>query len=166
MARRYIRKAAGYYARRYNSMINSGFEDWEAHEIVYGGNYRTFRRNKALGKNDPAIYIQRMMTWRRLYVGNLKRLGRSPEQIHNAILRLYETKGWLTHPKALAVPGVRRDPLAMLRAFRKAAMDAGDYRRPTKKGSHHALKRRDVANQGKKRARKSFLEKYEEGRGR
>ena len=163
---KYKRLKTGYYARRYDHMIESGFEPFEAQELVYGAHYRTFKRNRALGKQDPALYLQRMIKWRKLYVGNLKRAGKSPEQIHNAIMRLYERKKWLTHPEHLKVPGVRRDPLAMLRSFRHSAIASGEYVRPPKKGSHHKiLTKGAVSKQGKKRAKRTALQRYAEGRG-
>ncbi|MBU1173698.1 MAG: hypothetical protein KKD44_29355 [Proteobacteria bacterium] len=163
---KYKRKSTGYYAQRYNLLLKSGFEDWEAMEIVYGTRYTTFRRNKALGKTDPAIYLQRMIRSRRLYVGNLRRRGYSPDEIHRAILNLYEKKGWFSAPKGFVGVGERRDPLRMLRDFRRAAMDDNEYFRP--KRSHHkqGITRDSVKAQGARRRRQSDLEKYDKGRGR
>ncbi len=152
---RYKRLTSGYFAQRYNYLINAGFEDWEAREFVFGSNYTTFKRNKLLGNNDPAIYIQRMIRSRRLYVGNLRRAGYTPDEIHQAILRLYVKKDWMSAPKGFVEVGERRDPLKMLRSFRKATIESGGYVRPPSKGSHHALKRQDLTEQKARRARKS-----------
>lgn len=153
---RYKRKPTGYFRQRYQYLINSGFEDFEAQEFTYGSHYTSFKRNPSLGSYDPAIYLQRMIRWRRLYVGNLQRRGYTPNEIHLAILRLYETKGWMSAPAGFVGVGIRRDPFKMLRDFRKAAIASGDYHRPPKKGSHHkkGISREDLSGQRARRKAK------------
>lgn len=146
---KYKPSPTGYKARQKEALSRAGFEAWEIQEIL--SSYGRISRNYALGRQDPAIYLQKAIKARRLYVGNLQRKGFSPAEIHKSILKLYDKKGWMTHPKNLKVPGKRRDPMSMIREYRKKDIESGDYRRPKKKGSHHPLKKHDVERQGQRR---------------
>lgn len=152
---KYVRLPTGYYSRRAQYLSAHFFLDFEVQEIVYGshGAYRTFHRNPSLGASDPSIYLQRMVKARILYVTNLRRQGLDNNQIRQAIIRLYERKGWMSSPTGFIGVGERRDVFKMIRAYRKASIESGDYRRPPRKGAHHTkLTKGDITKQGVKRS--------------
>jgi len=101
-----------------------------------------------------------MTRWRRLYISNLKARGWSIQQIRRSLVRLYKKREWVTKGKL--------DPWKMLKGFRNIAIDQGDYKPPVRKGSHHkgGVTKGDIAGQKeRRRQRKTFLEEYEQARG-
>lgn len=106
-------------------------------------------------------YLKIMTRARRLYIANLRSRGYTSHQIIQKLIDLYKKREYVRAGKL--------DPWKMLKAFRGAAIDRGDYKLPAKKGSHHkgGVSKGDILGQKRRRrARKTFLEEYERARGR
>ena len=135
--------AESLYRHKYNLLTRWGFLGWEARE---------FARQYTTKQIRTLPYMRRMTSWRRLYVGNLRRRGYSERQIGTSIRNLYGKREFTFEG--------RLDPWALLRYFRKAAIEAGDYIPPKRKGSHHkntGVSKGDIQSQ-KRRSKQRKLQ--------
>jgi len=113
-----------------------GFEDWEAYALAHETKYETLyrvSRGYVSRRDDPGVYIQRMIQSRRHNMRRWQAAKLSDREIHDRILMAYQTHDWFSHPKALKdATAKHRDPMAMLRWFRQRAIGpdegAGEYR--------------------------------------
>lgn len=121
--------------RKYNYLIKQGLTHLEATK---------FSSVYTLTQMRELPYIQRLIRSRRLLRANLKKKGYTPRNIQGVIANLYLRNEWVT-------PDGKTDVWEMLRSFRKKSIDAGDYKPPERKGSHHGkgVTREEVEGQAK-----------------
>lgn len=122
---------------------------------------RSFAKQYTVRQIRSIPYLVVMTRWRRLYIANLRKRGLTNPQIKRSLIKLYKKSQWVTKGKL--------DPWKMLKRFRNVAIDEGDYKPPTRKGSHHTggITKGDIEGQKQRRkSRKTFLEEYARVRGR
>lgn len=144
--------ARSLYRYRYDLLTGWGFLPFESRE---------FARQYSVSQIRSLPYMVSLTRWRRLYVSNLRNRGLSNKEIIDRLKRLYGNSGWIRDGKL--------DPWAMLRRFRKQAIEDDEYIPPKRKGSHHkqiGVSKGDVTGQKQRRQKRlSELEKYARGRG-
>jgi len=141
------------YRYKRDALINRGLLDFEAREIA---------RNYSMPQIRSLPYLQSVIKSRGLYVSGLRKRGYKDSEIRDRIYALYDTRDWLTNDG-------KPDIWHMIRRYRKAKIDEGDYIPPKRKGSHHktlGVSKGQVADQKKRRRARTALEKYDESRGR
>ena len=140
--------ALSFYRHKFELLTKWGFLAWEARE---------FARQYTTKQIRTLPYMRRMTSWRRLYVSNLQRQGLKPRQISQRIRALYTQRGW--------IEAGRYDPWSLLRYFRKAAIESGDYVPVKRPGSHHKIKgvsKGDVQAQKKRTRQRRFEAELED----
>lgn len=141
------------YYHRYNALVGWGLLAWESRAIatVY-----------SMAQIRSLTYLQSFIRSRRLFVSNMRRLGYSNRQIIKRIYELYRRNEWLTDDG-------KPDVWKLIRAYRKPAIDNGEYVPPKRKGSHHppssGISKGQINEQRRRRKKRlSELEKYDRGR--
>ena len=104
---------------RINYLTRRGLTHKEASTFADAYTYRQL-------KDLP--YLRTMLRVRQLYINNQTYRGKSTQQINKRLKELYP------------------DAWKMLRDFRKASVEKGDYKEPAKK-SHHKLSDEELAKQ-------------------
>lgn len=113
--------ARSLYRYRYDYLTGKGFIPAESRE---------FARQYTMSQLRSLPYLQNMIKSRGLFISNLRKRGYSNTEIRDRLYALYDTRDWLT-------PDGQLDVWAMLRSFRKKAIDEGEYKEKPRKGSHH-----------------------------
>lgn len=136
------------YKRDY--LIRQGLLEFEAREIA---------RNYDMPQIRSLPYIQAILKSRRLTISNYRKRGLRDSQIREKIIALYKRRGWLT-------PEGKPDVWAMIRYYRKEAIDANEYNPTKRKGSHHkvgsGISKGDIEGQRKRRKSKTKAQQRED----
>lgn len=128
-------------SHRQDYLINAGFSRSESSELS---------RQYSMSQFRSLPYLRDMIRTRRLYVGRLKSLNYSDKEIKSSIEYLYYKNQWLDNDG-------NPDIWTLLKKFRKASIQSGDYTPPRKKGSHHKLiSREDLKGQKTRRGKVTF----------
>jgi len=143
--------AKSQYRYKYDLLVGWGFLPFESKELA---------KQYSVAQLRTVSYIQNIIKARRLFVSGLKARGYKDSEIRDRIYALYDTRDWLTIG--------RPDIWQMLRYYRKASIDDGDYIPPKRKGTHHkgGISKGNLQGQRKRRKAKTSLQKYDEARGR
>lgn len=125
-----------------DKLSNAGLLQIEIRQLMKGYKPSQFR---------TISYLQNIVKARRLYVSNLRDKGLTSQQIKDRIKILYVKKGW-TNEDGL-------DIWKMIRAYRKKAIEDGDYFPVKRKGSHHGegVSKGDIRGQ-KERSRHTSVQ--------
>jgi hypothetical protein len=139
------------YRYKQDYLTGKGFLPFESRELA---------RNYNMSQIRSLPYLQNVIKARGLFISGLRKRGYKDNEIRDRIYTVYDTKDWLTDGKP--------DIWQMLRRYRKKTIEDNDYIPPKRKGSHHkgGISKGDLQEQRKRRKAKSFLQKYDEGRGR